>query len=82
MIGLPDCGDSACCFAETLTGMRTNGGCRCFKEIAHAYGDGPECDLLRLARRLAQERRALQKAVQQAHLSQGTLSYPDTTRET
>ena len=26
----PDCGDSSCLFAEKKTGMRTNGGCRCF----------------------------------------------------
>lgn len=26
----PDCGDHSCLFAEKKTGMRTNGGCRCF----------------------------------------------------
>lgn len=25
-----DCGDNSCYFAEEKTGMRTNGGCRCF----------------------------------------------------
>lgn len=25
-----DCGDNSCAFAKTKTGMRTNGGCRCF----------------------------------------------------
>lgn len=26
-----DCGDNSCSFAKNKTGMRTNGGCRCFK---------------------------------------------------
>jgi uncharacterized protein Smg (DUF494 family) len=25
-----DCGDNSCMFAKDKTGMRTNGGCRCF----------------------------------------------------
>ena len=25
-----DCGDNSCLFCDKLTGMRTNGGCRCF----------------------------------------------------
>ncbi len=28
-----DCGDNSCMFAEKRGGMRTNGGCRCLKEI-------------------------------------------------
>jgi hypothetical protein len=28
-----DCGDNSCEFAETKTGMRTNGGCRCLKDL-------------------------------------------------
>ena len=28
-----DCGDNSCLFAEKKTGMRTNGGCRCFKDL-------------------------------------------------
>ncbi len=31
--GTVDCGDNSCLFAESRTGMRTNGGCRCFDEI-------------------------------------------------
>jgi len=32
-----DCGDNSCRFAKNKTGMRTNGGCRCF-ENAGFYG--------------------------------------------
>ena len=29
-----DCGDNSCIFApKPMTGMRTNGGCRCFKHL-------------------------------------------------
>lgn len=28
-----DCGDNSCEFAENKTGMRTNGGCRCLKDL-------------------------------------------------
>jgi hypothetical protein len=29
-----DCGDNSCLFApRPLTGMRTNGGCRCFRDL-------------------------------------------------
>lgn len=35
-----DCGDSACMFALTKGGMRTNGGCRCI-EPGTAYGVAP-----------------------------------------
>lgn len=28
-----DCGDNSCEFAENKTGMRTNGGCRCLKDM-------------------------------------------------
>ena len=28
-----DCGDNSCEFAEHKTGMRTNGGCRCLKDL-------------------------------------------------
>ena len=28
-----DCGDNSCRFAQNKGGMRTNGGCRCLKEI-------------------------------------------------
>jgi hypothetical protein len=29
-----DCGDNSCVFApRPLTGMRTNGGCRCFRDL-------------------------------------------------
>ncbi len=31
-VGVVDCCDSSCMFAEKRTGMRTNGGCRCFRE--------------------------------------------------
>lgn len=30
-----DCGDNSCHFAKNKTGMRTNGGCRCF--TIHGY---------------------------------------------
>lgn len=29
----PDCGDNSCRFATTKGGMRTNGGCRCIKDV-------------------------------------------------
>lgn len=58
---LPDCGDSSCCFAETRTGMRTNGGCRCFNELPPAGPHSHTDRLLRLARGLAQDRRQLTK---------------------
>ena len=29
-----DCGDNSCEFAEVKTGMRTNGGCRCIKDLS------------------------------------------------
>lgn len=30
----PDCGDNSCVFGgQGKGGMRTNGGCRCFKEL-------------------------------------------------
>ena len=40
-----DCGDNSCHFAKDKSGMRTNGGCRCFEQagfrsrsaIASAY---------------------------------------------
>jgi hypothetical protein len=28
-----DCGDNSCAFAESKTGMRTNGGCRCLSDL-------------------------------------------------
>ena len=28
-----DCGDSSCLFAKNKRGMRTNGGCRCFRDL-------------------------------------------------
>ena len=28
-----DCGDHSCEFAENKTGMRTNGGCRCWENL-------------------------------------------------
>jgi len=28
-----DCGDNSCLFASKKVGMRTNGGCRCIKEL-------------------------------------------------
>lgn len=28
-----DCGDNSCMFAERKRGMRTNGGCRCLREL-------------------------------------------------
>jgi len=30
-----DCGDNSCRFARQRGGMRTNGGCRCLKELDH-----------------------------------------------
>lgn len=35
-LGTLDCGDNSCRFATVKGGMRTNGGCRCFK-----YGPAP-----------------------------------------
>lgn len=33
----PDCGDNSCLFGgQGKGGMRTNGGCRCFKELPAA----------------------------------------------
>ena len=33
----PDCGDNSCLFGgRGKGGMRTNGGCRCFKELPFA----------------------------------------------
>jgi hypothetical protein len=63
---LPDCGDNSCMFADKKTGMRTNGGCRCFDEIAPRGPDSPSGRLLLLARQLAQQRRVLLSAMQQA----------------
>ena len=59
MIVLPDCGDSACCFAEKRAGMRTNGGCRCFDDLTTRAPDSPSGRLLRLARQLSQDRRLI-----------------------
>lgn len=28
----PDCGDNSCRFAKSKGGMRTNGGCRCYRD--------------------------------------------------
>jgi hypothetical protein len=53
-------------FADKKTGMRTNGGCRCFDGIAPRGPDSPSGRLLRLARQLAQQRRVLLSAMQQA----------------
>ena len=33
-----DCGDSACAFAKTRGGMRTNGGCRCLENLGFCRG--------------------------------------------
>lgn len=30
-----DCGDTSCRFAESKTGMRTNGGCRCLQDLTY-----------------------------------------------
>lgn len=30
-----DCGDSSCIFATSRSGMRTNGGCRCLRDLPH-----------------------------------------------
>lgn len=30
----PDCGDNSCMFAKNKGGMRTNGGCRCLKDVS------------------------------------------------
>lgn len=46
-----DCGDNSCEFAEQKDGMRTNAGCRCFR-------DNPEA-VSRLASTLMQRRRRL-----------------------
>lgn len=44
-----DCGDNSCRFAKNKTGMRTNGGCRCFEHpiirskmalIINSFADG------------------------------------------
>jgi hypothetical protein len=29
-----DCGDNSCVFATTKGGMRTNGGCRCLRDLS------------------------------------------------
>lgn len=31
-----DCGDHSCIFAKNKSGMRTNGGCRCFRNAGFA----------------------------------------------
>lgn len=36
-LGVVDCGDNSCMFAVNKGGMRTNGGCRCFRDaMGHA----------------------------------------------
>jgi hypothetical protein len=44
-----DCGDNSCAFAKSITGMRTNGGCRCLEALDH--------DTRRAVRLLVQELR-------------------------
>lgn len=56
-----DCGDNSCRFAKNKTGMRTNGGCRCFENpvvkakitmIVNAFSDG---DLINIKTATAEE---------------------------
>lgn len=51
----PDCGDSSCEYAKTKTGMRTNGGCRCYKDCknnARLYAKWMHHEMRALADRL------------------------------
>lgn len=54
-----DCGDHSCMFAKSKTGMRTNGGCRCFD---HA---GFSKDPIRAARQMLPELLELRDRVKQ-----------------
>lgn len=66
-----DCGDNSCFFVEKPTGMRTNGGCRCFESagfdrsaVSSAKKILPEIIALRarivdLERKLRETRKAL-----------------------
>lgn len=66
-----DCGDNSCMFARQKTGMRTNGGCRCLKDLDYE----PErrrkvrAHIADLEQRLvaAEEERDLLRAVEKAH---------------
>lgn len=41
-----DCGDNSCLFAENKTGMRTNGGCRCFAK--HGFHRSPVSSAIKM----------------------------------
>lgn len=48
-----DCGDNSCLFAEAKGGMRTNGGCRCLRDLPHALQRDIHRRVLSLSQRLA-----------------------------
>jgi hypothetical protein len=54
-----DCGDHDCLFAKDKSGMRTNGGCRCLKDIDSILQRGIRQEILSLRTRLATYEAAL-----------------------
>lgn len=50
-----DCGDNSCLYAKKKSGMRTNGGCRCFQSF-HGIERRSIERIIRLAMRLEKER--------------------------
>lgn len=43
-----DCGDSSCIFTKDRTGMRTNGGCRCYQNYSNEIMELIEADRKRI----------------------------------
>lgn len=62
-----DCGDNSCYFALNKTGMRTNGGCRCFSEAGfHRSLIASACEMLPELLKLRAERDELKALIDQA----------------
>jgi len=47
-----DCGDHSCMFAVKKTGMRTNGGCRCLKELSNIKQAKVNLAIMRMRKRI------------------------------